>query len=653
MHTGTGMGTGMGMETETGTGTGTGMGTAASTAAGRARATRRLRLRVPLALRDSPRLRLTPYFVFLALPLAIGVWAFASFAADNARQRTDTQLRSSLAAAAAGYRREVAAAGPAAAQIARRPAIQAAVRTRDTRALGAFARTHPTVAFRARRHTLAGHFSRDVPARGVRISTGRRTIGTVLVQVPLDDALLRRLTRAAALPRSHALVGIRNGIVASGPQHGKRARGAGSGIGDLALGRERYRAASVDVVHGGALRLAAVEPHAVAAAARNHARRRVLLAGLAILGGVALAAYALAPAFARTRFAQAQRAQAAQVLSHVGDGVFLVEPGGTIGFWNLGAETLTGLPAAAALKRRPEEIFRRWRQNAPRPTPTDDRPVAHTGRYEINGRELWLSVSGVDSPLGIVYAFRDLTEEHRLEETRADFVATVSHELRTPLASIHGAANTLRMRNEQLRPGTRRDLLEIVFEQSERLAHLVDQILLANQLSSGTAHVERRSFDAVEATRDAVAGLRPALPREIELDAHLPPAAVRAVGDPERVRQVIVNLVENAAKYSPGGGRVDVLVTVAGDTARFAVRDEGLGVPANEQERIFEKFYRLDASMSRGVGGSGIGLYICRELVELMDGRIWVTSQGGVGSTFAFELPLAEASSAAVGGVGA
>ena len=620
--------------------------TAAGTTAARA-----TRARWHAGLRDSARLRLTPYFLLLALPLAIGVWAFGNFAAANARQRADTQLRTSVASAAAGYGVEVARAERTARTIASLPSIQRAVESHDVRTLRAFARRHRAVAFRGRRELLAGRTERTAPVRGVRIADRGRTLGTVLVSTPLDERLLARLSERAHLPEHHRLAVIRGGRVVAGPQAGEPA-GRLKGIGDLTLGDEHYRAATVVAVANGT-RLAAVEPHDVLAAAENRSRRRVLLAGLAILGGVALVAYALAPAFARTRFAQAQRAQAAQVLSHVGDGVFLVEPDGMIGFWNPGAEALTGLPAGAALKRRPEEIFRRWRANAPRPTPPDERPVAHTGRYEVNGRDLWLSISGVASPNGTVYAFRDLTEEYRLEETRADFVATVSHELRTPLASIHGAANTLRTRDEQLRPGTRRELLEIVFEQSERLAHLVDQILLANQLSSGTAHVERRSFDAAGATRDAVEGVRPGLPRDVELELHLPSDGVRAVGDPERVRQVLVNLIENAAKYSPGGGCVDVLLATTDEGVRFTVRDEGLGIPPAEQDRIFEKFYRLDASMSRGVGGSGLGLFICRELVDLMDGRIWVTSQPGVGSTFSFELPPAEVASAALGSVGA
>src|SRR5205085_12569622 len=130
-------------------------------------------------------------------------------------------------------------------------------------------------------------------------------------------------------------------------------------------------------------------------------------------------------------------------------------------------ETITGLQAPAVLGQRPEAVFRRWSELAPAP----NRPGADggaTGLYEVDHRELWLSMSAVASPVGVVYAFRDLTEQLRFEETRSDFVATVSHELRTPLASIHGAASTLRQREDHLTATTRRQLLEIASEQSER-----------------------------------------------------------------------------------------------------------------------------------------------------------------------------------------
>jgi PAS domain S-box-containing protein len=576
---------------------------------------------------QSTRLRLTPYFLVLALPLAVGVWAFGNYAARQARDRTDTQLSASLAAAASAYRHEVANAGIQGRTLAARADVQRAVGQRRLESLREIVRRHPHAAFVAGGRVLAGRIPPKAPRRTVGLSNGRRVFGTVVVSVPLDPPLLARLEGTSGLRARERLLALDRPVPTTG---------------DVRVGDRRYRVAAVPVATGNSLRLAVVEPRAVVADAENRARRRVLLAGLAILGGVALAAYALAPTLARSRFARVQRQQAQQVLSHVGDGVFVLDHSGTISFWNNGAEALTGVPGEKALGRRPDELFRGWTRHAPAVAPADERPAATTARYEIDGDELWLSVSAVEAPVGAVYAFRDQTEEYRLEEARGDFVATVSHELRTPLASIHGAATTLRSRAEKLRPKTRRDLLEIVFEQSERLHDLVDQILLANQLSSGSAHLERRSFDPAAVARTAVESVRPRLPRHVELELETPASLPQAIGDPDRVRQVLVNLLDNASKYSPNGGRITVILTEENRQTRFAVRDHGLGIPSNEQERIFEKFYRLDASMTRGVGGSGLGLFIARELVTLMDGRLWVSSTPGIGSTFAFELPIAE-----------
>jgi PAS domain S-box-containing protein len=578
------------------------------------------------------RLRLTPYFLVLALPLAIGVWAFGNYAARQARDRADTQLRASLVAAASAYRREVAKAAVQARALAGRADIQLAVREHRRQPLRRLVRRHPHAAFLAGHRVLAGRLPAEAPRRTVGLSDGRRLFGSVVVSVPLDRPLLARLEGAAGLRRHERLLGFAAAVPATG---------------DVRIGDRRYRIVSTAIATGAPGRLAVVEPRSIVSAAEDRARRRVLLAGLAILGGVALAAYALAPTLARTRFAHVQRAQAQQVLSHVGDGVFVVDRSGAISFWNAGAEALTGVPVKAALGRKPHELLRGWGRQAPVVAAADERPTAKTGRYEVNGSELWLSFSAVEAPVGTVYAFRDLTEEYRLEEARGDFVATVSHELRTPLASIHGAARTLRSRAEQLRPKTRSDLLEIVFEQSERLHHLVDQILLANQLSSGSAHLERRSFKPADVVEAAAASVRPRLPRQVELKLQLSPTLPAALGDPDRVRQVLVNLLENAGKYSPNGGQIVVIVGEEDHHIRFTVRDQGLGIPRTEQERIFEKFYRLDAGMTRGVGGSGLGLFIARELVTLMNGRLWLSSEPGIGSTFSFELPVAEPASAA------
>ena len=171
------------------------------------------------------------------------------------------------------------------------------------------------------------------------------------------------------------------------------------------------------------------------------------------------------------------------------------------------------------------------------------------------------------------------------------------------------------------------------------MARLVEEILVAGQLDSGSLSVVADAFDPEKIVRDvtAVAGTRTG--DDTTIDVSLPALLPKVHGDEERTRQVLLNLVDNAIKYSPSGGRIEVAVAPVGEWLRFTVRDEGLGIPLGEQERIFEKFYRLDPDQRRGIGGTGLGLYICRELVRSMGGRIWVESEAGRGTTVSFELP--------------
>ena len=226
-----------------------------------------------------------------------------------------------------------------------------------------------------------------------------------------------------------------------------------------------------------------------------------------------------------------------------------------------------------------------------------------------------------------------------LDRLKSEFIAVVSHELRTPLAAVYGAAMTLQRR--RLTDAERESMLGIVYRESDRLARLVDQVLWASRLESGRADVLAARIDAVRLAGDVVAVARAHLPEHHTLELDADPATPPAMADQDKVRQVLVNLVENAVKYSPDGGRVEVRLRPASGHVRFTVADEGLGIPAAEHARIFDKFHRLDPHLTRGVGGTGLGLYICRELVERMDGRIWVESEPGRGSAFSFELPRA------------
>jgi signal transduction histidine kinase len=200
---------------------------------------------------------------------------------------------------------------------------------------------------------------------------------------------------------------------------------------------------------------------------------------------------------------------------------------------------------------------------------------------------------------------------------------------------------TLRRRDVELDEESRDRLLGIVANESDRLARIVNEILVADHLDSGRLRITPGHLDAIEAATTVVNAARVVAPESVEIDVEFSPEISPVAADPEHLRQVLVNLVDNAVKYSPDGGRIKVRIEDLGATVRFSVSDEGIGIPASEQPRVFDKFYRLDPNLTRGVGGTGLGLYICRELVRRMAGRIFVESLPGEGSTFAVELPVA------------
>jgi len=238
-----------------------------------------------------------------------------------------------------------------------------------------------------------------------------------------------------------------------------------------------------------------------------------------------------------------------------------------------------------------------------------------------------------------VYAMRDVTEEHALEQARSEFVATASHELRTPLAAVYGAVKTLRRDDLELDSATENTFLEMIESETERLSAIVNQILLAGQLESGRVSLVETECDLGELVEGVVSAARVTAPDSVDFELEANGDGLELHCDEDKLRQVLVNLVENAVKYSPDGGKVTVLFGAQNGRARIEVRDRGLGIPETDYARVFEKFTRLDPGLSRGVGGTGLGLYIARELVERMGGEIAVDSALGSGSTFVVELP--------------
>jgi len=341
-----------------------------------------------------------------------------------------------------------------------------------------------------------------------------------------------------------------------------------------------------------------------------------------------------------------ERAHAARVIGSIADGVLLIDDAGIVQLWNPAAEAITGLAKDVVLGRPAEEAIPGWSvigsSLAVAHDPASSRGRATTVPVELGERELWLSIRGVGFAEGTVYAFQDLTEERRLEELKADFIATVSHELRTPLASVHGAAKTLQREDVVLGGEVSRQLLALITEQSDRLSTMVDDILFASRVDSPELQIATERVDVETVAAEVIAATRAHAPERVTIELVAPPSPPVAA-DRDKLRQVLTNLVANAVKYSPAGGRIAVELATHGRHLAIVVRDEGLGIATSDQRLIFEKFYRADANMNRGVSGSGLGLYISRELIHRMGGTISVDSQFGEGSVFVVRLPLADA----------
>jgi PAS domain S-box-containing protein len=339
-----------------------------------------------------------------------------------------------------------------------------------------------------------------------------------------------------------------------------------------------------------------------------------------------------------------EKERSVAILANIADGIVAVDRDGTVVLWNAAAEAITGVPSEEAFGRTPAQVLQRTLESEASARQTGPRLVSIMRGNE----EVWLSLSEavMRDPLGEVagriFAFRDISGDRMVEEVKSDFVAAVSHELRTPLTSIYGFAETLLREDVLFGEEERRIFVGYIASESERLTEIVDQLLNVARLDAGDLTVQPEEIDVAAVVSevvgtveegDAVNGQR------FELD--LPSEPLAAEADRDKLRQVFNILVENAIKYSPSGGTVTVGARRTERGVEVRVVDEGAGIPVGEQERIFRKFYRAESPVRGGAGGTGLGLFIARELVTAMGGRIWVESTEGEGSSFAFELPLA------------
>jgi two-component system, OmpR family, phosphate regulon sensor histidine kinase PhoR len=336
-----------------------------------------------------------------------------------------------------------------------------------------------------------------------------------------------------------------------------------------------------------------------------------------------------------------ERAKLSAVLNQMTDGVLIADPEGRVQLLNPAAERIFQVGAKRGLQRSVVEVLRYhqlvdlWR-------------VAREGQrqttmLEIGPQHLFLQVTGMPLKASLkgstLILFQDLTQLRRLETVRRDFISNVSHELRTPLASLKALAETLQEGALDDPPAARRFIFRMETE-IDNLTQLVNELLELSRIESGKVPLSFHRIQPCDLLSPAYERMALQVERAgLTLVMDCPPDLPAVFADPDRITQVMINLIHNALKFTPPGGQITLSAYRDGDYMVFFVKDSGVGIPKKDLSRIFERFYKADRA--RTGGGTGLGLSIARHMVESHGGFIWAESEEELGSTLYFSLPVA------------
>ena len=323
-----------------------------------------------------------------------------------------------------------------------------------------------------------------------------------------------------------------------------------------------------------------------------------------------------------------QRAHERAVIDASADGIAVLDGEGLVRQWNPAASKLTGVSAEEALGKSP-----------PFPLPEPGAKLAHK---LDSGRWLDVLCAGLDGSDERVVDFRDVTAAKELEEAKDLFLATTSHELRTPITVVQGFASTLASRWDKLNDDDRRSAVQTIADRAGALGKLVEQLLLGSRAGADQLAVSNAPFDLGGLLRGAVVAFRP-LSDQHTLTVDVPDELPKAFGDPTATDVIVGQLLENAFKYSPDGGKVTVRARKDGDEIHVTVEDEGIGIPAEDRDRVFERFVQGEGGDRRRFGGIGLGLYIVRQLARAQDGEVAAEGREGAGTLMRLRLHCADA----------
>ncbi|HHY46919.1 MAG TPA: cell wall metabolism sensor histidine kinase WalK [Firmicutes bacterium] len=332
------------------------------------------------------------------------------------------------------------------------------------------------------------------------------------------------------------------------------------------------------------------------------------------------------------------------ILASMADGVVAVDSDNRIILMNRAAEQMFGITEGAAYGRKFLEAIRNYELVEALSGAT--RGEVHSAEFKVfspNERILRVSATCIEStsdqPAGVVAVIQDVTELRRLEQLRTEFVSNVSHELRTPLTSIKGFVETL-LDGAMEDGSTATRFLGIIQNEANRLERLISDLLDLSRIESGQIALRKVPCHLDKLTQSVCTFLHgQADAKQLSLEINIPADFPQVPADKDLLRQVFINLIDNAIKYTPAGGRVIIYGSDSGDSVTIHVEDTGVGIPKAHLSRLFERFYRVDKARSRELGGTGLGLAIVKHIIDRHGGKVWIESEVGKGTRVSFTLP--------------